>query len=205
MSALYMVLGTLVALGVLVTFHEFGHFWVARRCGVKVLRFSVGFGTPLVRWHDRHGTEFVIAAIPLGGYVKMLDEREAEVPAAELDRSFNRKPVGQRIAIVAAGPIANFLLALLFFWILAMLGTQQVRPVVGSVAADSIAAQAGLQVGQEILSVDGKAVTGWGGVNLQLVRRLGESGDLNLVVRSQGSTAETPLRLQLNDWLSVGA
>ena len=104
----------------------------------------------------------------------MLDEREAEVPAAELDRSFNRKPVGQRIAIVAAGPIANFLLALLFFWILAMLGTQQVRPVVGSVAADSIAAQAGLQVGQEILSVDGKAVTGWGGVNLQLVRRLGE-------------------------------
>ena len=115
MSALYMILGTLVALGVLVTFHEFGHFWVARRCGVKVLRFSVGFGTPLFCWHDRQGTEFVVAAIPLGGYVKMLDEREAEVPAEMLEQSFNRKPVGQRIAIVAAGPIANFLLALLFF------------------------------------------------------------------------------------------
>ena len=92
MSGLYMLLGTLVALGVLVTIHEYGHFWVARRCGVKVLRFSVGFGTPLVRWYDRHGTEFVIAMIPLGGYVKMLDEREAAVPAAEQDQSFNRKP-----------------------------------------------------------------------------------------------------------------
>lgn len=108
MSALYMIIGTLVALGVLVTFHEFGHFWVARRCGVKVLRFSVGFGLPLFRWHDRHGTEFVVAAIPLGGYVKMLDEREGEVPPDQLDQSFNRKSVRQRIAIVAAGPIANF-------------------------------------------------------------------------------------------------
>lgn len=144
MSALYMIVGTLVALGVLVTFHEFGHFWVARRCGVKVLRFSVGFGTPLVRWHDRHGTEFVVAAIPLGGYVKMLDEREAEVPAHLLEQSFNRKTVRQRIAIVAAGPIANFLLAILFFWVVALLGSQQVRPVIGSVAPESLAAQAGL-------------------------------------------------------------
>ncbi|WP_236306487.1 site-2 protease family protein, partial [Pseudomonas lactis] len=111
MSALYMIVGTLVALGVLVTFHEFGHFWVARRCGVKVLRFSVGFGMPLLRWHDRRGTEFVIAAIPLGGYVKMLDEREGEVPADQLDQSFNRKTVRQRIAIVAAGARATFLFA----------------------------------------------------------------------------------------------
>ena len=133
MSALYMIIGTLVALGVLVTFHEFGHFWVARRCGVKVLRFSVGFGTPLLRWHDRQGTEFVVAAIPLGGYVKMLDEREGEVPVDQADQSFNRKSVRQRIAIVAAGPAANFLLALVFFWLLAMLGTQQLKPVVGSV------------------------------------------------------------------------
>lgn len=114
MSALYMIVGTLVALGVLVTFHEFGHFWVARRCGVKVLRFSVGFGMPLLRWHDKQGTEFVLAAIPLGGYVKMLDEREGEVPVDQLDQSFNRKSVRQRIAIVAAGPIANFLLAMVF-------------------------------------------------------------------------------------------
>jgi len=135
MGTLYMIVGTLVALGVLITFHEFGHFWVARRCGVKVLRFSVGFGKPLLRWSDRHGTEFVIAAIPLGGYVKMLDEREAEVPEALLGGAFNRKSVRQRFAIVSAGPLANFLLALVFFWLLAMLGSEQVRPVIGAVEA----------------------------------------------------------------------
>jgi len=201
MSALYMIVGTLVALGVLVTFHEFGHFWVARRCGVKVLRFSVGFGMPLLRWHDRRGTEFVIAAIPLGGYVKMLDEREGEVPADQLDQSFNRKTVRQRIAIVAAGPIANFLLAMVFFWVLAMLGSQQVRPVIGAVESDSIAAKAGLVAGQEIVSIDGEPTTGWGAVNLQLVRRLGESGTVNVVVREQGSTTETPRELALDHWL----
>ncbi|WLH31325.1 sigma E protease regulator RseP [Pseudomonas canadensis] len=201
MSALYMIVGTLVALGVLVTFHEFGHFWVARRCGVKVLRFSVGFGMPLVRWHDRRGTEFVIAAIPLGGYVKMLDEREGEVPADQLDQSFNRKTVRQRIAIVAAGPIANFLLAMVFFWVLAMLGSQQVRPVIGAVEPDSIAAKAGLVAGQEIVSIDGEPTTGWGAVNLQLVRRLGESGIVNVVVREQDSTSETPRELALDHWL----
>ncbi|KTC26248.1 zinc metallopeptidase RseP [Pseudomonas sp. ABAC21] len=201
MSALYMIVGTLVALGVLVTFHEFGHFWVARRCGVKGLRFSVGFGMPLVRWHDRQGTEFVIAAIPLGGYVKMLDEREGEVPVDQLDQSFNRKTVGQRIAIVAAGPIANFLLAMVFFWVLAMLGSQQVRPVIGAVEADSIAAKAGLIAGQEIVSIDGEPTTGWGAVNLQLVRRLGESGTVNVVVREQDSSAETPRALALDHWL----
>jgi regulator of sigma E protease len=201
MSALYMIVGTLVALGVLVTFHEFGHFWVARRCGVKVLRFSVGFGTPLVRWHDRQGTEYVVAAIPLGGYVKMLDEREGEVPQALLDQAFNRKTVYQRIAIVIAGPVANFLLAIAFFWVLAMLGSQQVRPVIGAVEPGSIAQQAGLSTGQEIVSVDGEATSGWAAVNLQLVRRLGESGSIAVMVQEQGSTVPTPRTLQLNDWL----
>ncbi|MFH6566330.1 RIP metalloprotease RseP [Pseudomonas kulmbachensis] len=201
MSALYMIVGTLVALGVLVTFHEFGHFWVARRCGVKVLRFSVGFGTPLLRWHDRQGTEFVVAAIPLGGYVKMLDEREGEVPADQLDQSFNRKTVGQRIAIVAAGPIANFMLAMAFFWVLAMMGSQQVRPVIGAVESGSLAAQAGLVAGQEIVSIDGEATTGWSNVNLQLVRRLGESGSLQVVVREPDSSAQASHQLVLKDWL----
>lgn len=201
MSALYMLVGTLVALGVLVTIHEFGHFWVARRCGVKVLRFSVGFGTPLLRWHDRQGTEFVVAAIPLGGYVKMLDEREGEVPSELLDRSFNRKSVQQRIAIVAAGPIANFLLALLFFWAVAMLGSQQVRPVIGSVEAGSLADVAGLQAGQEIMTVDGQPTTGWAAVNLQLVSRLGESGRLDLAVREPGSSVDSPRQIELDNWL----
>ncbi|MBC3383727.1 RIP metalloprotease RseP [Pseudomonas sp. SWRI179] len=201
MSALYMIVGTLVALGVLVTFHEFGHFWVARRCGVKVLRFSVGFGMPLLRWHDKQGTEFVVAAIPLGGYVKMLDEREGEVPADQLDQSFNRKSVRQRIAIVAAGPIANFLLALVFFWGLAMLGSEQVRPVIGGVEAGSVAARAGLGAGQEIVAIDGEPTSGWAAVNLQLVRRLGESGSLQLMVREQGSTVDSPRELILDNWL----
>ncbi|AZD20511.1 Intramembrane protease RasP/YluC, implicated in cell division based on FtsL cleavage [Pseudomonas chlororaphis subsp. aurantiaca] len=201
MSALYMIVGTLIALGVLVTFHEFGHFWVARRCGVKVLRFSVGFGMPLLRWYDRQGTEFVIAAIPLGGYVKMLDEREGEVPVDQLDQSFNRKSVRQRIAIVAAGPVANFLLALVFFWGLAMLGTEQVRPVIGSVESGSIAAKAGLSSGQEIVAIDGEPTVGWSAVNLQLIRRLGESGTLQLLVREQGSTADSPRELVLENWL----
>ncbi len=201
MGALYMIIGTLVALGVLVTFHEFGHFWVARRCGVKVLRFSVGFGSPLVRWRDRHGTEFVIAAIPLGGYVKMLDEREGDVPPALLDSAFNRKTVRQRFAIVSAGPLANFLLALVFFWLLAMLGSQQVRPVVGAVESGSLAAQAGMAIDQEIVAVNGKPVSGWGEVNLQLVRRLGESGQLDVTVREVGSSAERQLQIPLQNWL----
>src|SRR3990167_8306524 len=201
MSALYMIVGTLVALGVLVTFHEFGHFWVARRCGVKVLRFSVGFGTPLLRWHDRQGTEFVIAAIPLGGYVKMLDEREGDVPPEQLQQSFNRKSVRQRIAIVAAGPVANFLLALVFFWLVAMIGSQQVRPVIGAVESGSLAEVAGLQAGQEIVAVNGQPTLGWSAVNLQLVRRLGESGSLSIAVREQGSTADSPRQVALDNWL----
>ncbi|KAF1068398.1 MAG: Regulator of sigma-E protease RseP [Pseudomonas citronellolis] len=201
MSALYMVVGLVVALGVLVTFHEFGHFWVARRCGVKVLRFSVGFGTPLVRWRDRHGTEFAVAAIPLGGYVKMLDEREAEVPAHLLDQAFNRKPVFQRIAIVSAGPIANFLLAIVFFWILAMLGSQQVRPVIGEITAASPAALGGLASGQEIRAIDGTPVDGWAAVNLRLVRRLGETGEVSVTVRDAGSTLDSTHQLPLKAWL----
>ena len=201
MSALYMVVGTLVALGVLVTFHEFGHFWVARRCGIKVLRFSVGFGTSLLRWHDRQGTEFVIAAIPLGGYVKMLDEREGDVPSEQLEQAFNRKSVQQRIAVVAAGPLANFILALLFFWVIAMLGGQQVRPVIGAVEPDSLAAEAGLQAGQEIVAVNDKPTSGWAAVNLQLVRRLGESGTLTVDVRESGSTLDSQRQIVLNDWL----
>ncbi|MDZ5601258.1 RIP metalloprotease RseP [Pseudomonas sp. RP23018S] len=201
MSALYMIVGTLVALGVLVTFHEFGHFWVARRCGVKVLRFSVGFGTPLLRWHDRQGTEFVVAAIPLGGYVKMLDEREGDVPASMAEQSFNRKPVLKRIAIVAAGPIANFLLAIVFFWCVAMLGSQQIRPVIGTVEPGSLAAHAGLNVGEEIVSIDGKPTNGWSAVNLQLVRRLGESGTLRVGVRNEGASVEQTREIKLEQWL----
>jgi regulator of sigma E protease len=142
-----------------------------------------------------------VAAIPLGGYVKMLDEREGDVPPQLLDQSFNRKSVRQRIAIVAAGPAANFLLALLFFWLVAMLGSQQVRPVIGAVEAGSLAEVAGLQAGQEIVAVDGEPTPGWAAVNLQLVSRLGESGRLDLAVREPGSSVDSSRQIVLDNWL----
>ncbi|MCL6619917.1 MAG: RIP metalloprotease RseP [Thermomonas hydrothermalis] len=157
----------LIALGVLITFHEFGHFWVARRCGVKVLRFSIGFGPPLWRWQGRDGTEYVIAALPLGGYVRMLDEREGEVPAHERDRAFNRKPVWQRMAIVAAGPLANLLLAFLLLWAMLVLGRPDYAPVVGQ--AKAIAAEAGLQPGDRIMQVGDRQTPTWSELQMALL------------------------------------
>lgn len=131
-ASLTYILSFVVAIGVLVTIHEFGHFWVARRCGVKVLRFSVGFGKPLYSWYDKQGTEYCIAAIPLGGYVKMVDEREGDVAEEDLPHAFNRKPVLSRIAIVAAGPMINLLFAVLVYWALLGFATTQVLvPKVG--------------------------------------------------------------------------
>jgi len=138
----------IVSLGVLVTFHEFGHYWVARRCGVKVLRFSVGFGRPLWSRRNRNGTEFVIAAIPLGGYVKMLDEREVEVPAGERAVAFNNKSVWQRIAIVAAGPAANLLLCIALLWAMFVIGRQDYSATVGR--SSGMAASAGLAAGDRV-------------------------------------------------------
>lgn len=157
----------LIALGVLITFHELGHFWVARRCGVKVLRFSIGFGPPLWRWQGRDGTEYVIAALPLGGYVRMLDEREGEVPAHERDRAFNRKPVWQRMAIVAAGPLANLLLAFLLLWAMLVLGRPDYAPVVGQ--AKAIAAEAGLQPGDRIMQVGDRQTPTWSELQMALL------------------------------------
>jgi regulator of sigma E protease len=141
----------IVSLGILVTFHEFGHYWVARRCGVRVLRFSVGFGRPLFTRVGRDGTEYVIAALPLGGYVKMLDERETEVAPSQRHESFNSKTVGQRIAIVAAGPIANLLLCIALLWLMFVIGKPDFQPDIGR--AEGIAAQAGFQPGDRLLAV----------------------------------------------------
>ena len=200
MDLLFTLLATVVALGLLVTIHEYGHFWVARRCGVRVLRFSIGFGPALYSWRDRHGTEFAIAGIPLGGYVKMLDEREAPVPEDELDQAFNRKSVKQRIAIVAAGPIANFLLAIVAFWVIAVVGITTVAPVTGPVEPGSIAEHAGLTEGLEILEVDGTPTPTWHDVNLQLIRRLGETGQLQMLAR-EGQDTPRSFTLHLDSWL----
>ena len=155
-------LAFVVTLGLLIVFHEFGHYLVARWCGVKVLRFSIGFGQPLLskRW-GKDQTEWVIAAFPLGGYVKMLDEREGSVAPQELPQSFNRKPVAHRFAIVAAGPAANFLLAILLYWLLFMLGVAAIKPVIGTVPPATPAAFAGFERGETITKIGGEPVTTW--------------------------------------------
>ncbi|MDO6687377.1 MULTISPECIES: sigma E protease regulator RseP [unclassified Agarivorans] len=187
----------IIALGILVTVHEFGHFWVARRCGVKVERFSIGFGKALWRRTAKDGTEYVVAMIPLGGYVKMLDERVAEVPESLRSQAFNNKSLSQRSAVVAAGPIANFLLAILAFWIMFVIGVPSVKPVLGGVVPNSIAEQAGLRSGQEIVQIAGQETLDWESVNLALVGELGgETLPIQVVdtETSQSSTAYLDIR-----------
>jgi len=157
----------LVALGLLITFHEFGHFWVARKLGVRVLRFSVGFGKAIWSRRGSDGTEYVIAAIPLGGYVKMLDEREGEVTEDELDQAFNRKSVWTRIAIVGAGPVFNLVFAVLAFWLMFLVGIPESRPVIGAVSG--ITAEAGIEPGDTIIAVDGLDTRTWSHAVLELV------------------------------------
>ncbi len=200
MDFLQTVLAAIVTLGILVTIHEYGHFWVARRCGVQVLRFSVGFGKALYRWHDRQGTEYVIASIPLGGYVKMLDEREGDVPEAMLHRSFNRKPVSQRIAIVAAGPVVNLLFAVVAYWCMYVSGISTVVPVVGGVVAESAAELAGLGRGEEILSIDGRETPAWDEVNLKLAGRIGDSGEIVMVTQTIDSAHRQQYRIPIQNW-----
>jgi regulator of sigma E protease len=186
MDILFYALSFVVALGVLIVVHEFGHFWVARRCGVKVLRFSVGFGRPL--WRHVFGadrTELVVAAIPLGGYVKMLDENEAPVPAAELPRAFNRQKVWKRAAVVVAGPAFNFLFAILAYWAVYLVGIDGIRPVVGKVTPNSIAAKAGFEAGDEIVAIDGHAVQSWGQRRLYLFQRALDRAVVEVEVRDQ--------------------
>lgn len=202
LELLHTAFAFIVAISILVTVHEFGHFWVARRCGVRVLAFSIGFGYPLFRRHDKRGTEYIIAAIPLGGYVKMVDEREAAVPEHWLPEAFNRKPVWQRIAIVAAGPIANFLLAFVAFWALNLGGTFGLAPIVGEVKPGSIAAIAGLETGQEILAVDGQATATRAEVSRQLVNRLGETGEIHIRTRYADSNLTYDSVLDVRDWLA---
>ena len=205
-SSLQTIAAFVITLGILVSIHEFGHFWVARKCGVKVLRFSVGFGKPLWRWTDKLGTEYVVALIPLGGYVKMLDEREGPVSADEQHSSFNAKPVLSRIAIVAAGPVANFLLAIVALWLMYMAGVRVVVPQVGHVLPDSPAAVAGINVGDEIVSINGSETPGWQQVNMELLSYIGDTRELTVATRS-GIPGELPTsttrekRVAIDHWL----
>jgi regulator of sigma E protease len=184
----------IVSLGVLVTFHEFGHYWVARRCGVKVLRFSVGFGRPLWMRRNRQGTEFAIAAIPLGGYVKMLDEREVEVHPAERGQAFNHKSVWQRIAIVAAGPLANLVLCVALLWAMFVIGKQDYSATLGRTTG--MAQTAGLQTGDRVLAVDGREVVTAGQASMALTTAAMDRRDAEVEVldaQQQVRTRTLPL------------
>ncbi|KAF0192607.1 MAG: RIP metalloprotease RseP [Gammaproteobacteria bacterium] len=202
----------IVAIGVLVVIHEYGHFLVARICGVKVLRFSIGFGKPLWRWNGRRdNTEYVIAAIPLGGYVKMLDERESAVPANEQGRAFNRQPLYRRFAIVAAGPLFNFLLAVAIYWIIFIAGVPGLKPIVGKVDAAGIAYQGGFRDGDEIVSIAGKLTPTWDATILVLLDKLLDHEAVTVTVRDQAGhdrsrnlrLDDAPVDLERNNLLST--
>jgi len=175
-----MTFAFLGAILILVGIHEFGHFVVARLCKVKVLRFSIGFGKPLLRWIDKKGTEYVLAALPLGGYVKLLDSREAPVPPEDLPFAFDQQPIYQRAAILSAGPIANIMLAIVAYWLIFSIGVVQVRPIIGEVTAHSIAATAGLKSGDEIIAIGGNPTHSWTAVAMRLMMHYGDVSSLEI-------------------------
>lgn len=178
------LLAFVVALGLLVVVHEFGHYIVARMCGVKVLRFAVGFGKVL--WSRRYGadqTEWAICSIPLGGYVKMLDEREGPVPPADLPRAFTQQSLGKRSLIVLAGPVANLILAILLYWGLFMHGVEELRPVLGTPAVDSAAARANVERGDLVTAVNGREIASWEELRWEILRDIADGRETQLQIR----------------------
>ena len=202
MDVLYTILAGMLTLSVLVTVHEFGHYWVARRCGVAVLRFSIGFGKPLFSWRDRYGTEFVFAPILLGGYVKMHGEVPGEQsleseadPAIPPSRAFSAKSLPRRAAIIAAGPGINLLFAFFIYWLLFAVGVPGYAPVIAQVQAGSAAAAAGLRGGDEITAVDAAATHTWTAVKKRLLRRVGGDGEILFTVQRADSGRSREFRL----------
>lgn len=202
-SFLFTLLSFLVALGVLIAVHEYGHFWVARKAGVKVLRFSIGFGPPLWKRLGRDGVEYVIGTIPLGGYVKMLDEREEPVPEEQLPWAFNRQSLAARSAIVTAGPAANFLFAILAFWLIFVIGDTGTRPVVGEVEPASAAFEAGFIPGDELLAISGRETPSWESAMYALLAVSTGEQDVSVTVRDEDGnerirrlSAESTAKLQ---------
>ena len=196
---LWNLVSFVVALGILITVHEYGHFWVARKNGVQVQRFSIGFGKAIWRKVDRHGTEFVIALIPLGGYVKMLDSRVDDVTAAQIPLTFDNKSVYQRIAIIAAGPFANFAFAIVAFYLMFLIGVPSVKPIIGDVVVDSIAAKGQLPKNSEIIAISGEKTADWQDVNLALVSAIGDS-DIVLTIKATNRTVPQDIRLDTASW-----
>ncbi|MCW9024395.1 MAG: RIP metalloprotease RseP [Gammaproteobacteria bacterium] len=197
-DVLFTIISFLVAISVLIAIHEFGHFWVAKKAGVKILRYSIGFGKPL--WIKRFGedqTEFVLASLPLGGFVKMLDGREGDVPEAEAHRAFDKQPLSKRFAIVFAGPLFNFLFAIFAYWLVFVVGITGVKPVVGDVEPDTPAAQAGFQSGMEIIQIENKLTPIWDVALETLLPVMVDHGSVKVTLaESEGQQFETQLNLQ---------
>jgi len=190
----------IVALLLLITIHEYGHFLVARFCGVKVLRFSFGFGKVLARWHDKKGTEYAWSLVPLGGYVKMLDESEAEVAPHERHLAFNNKSVWARIAIIVAGPLFNFLFAFAALWLVLVIGIKSLAPIVDQVTPDSIAAKSGLQANDEIIQFNEKPINSWRDFQYALMPLIGSDETIRLRVKSVVDNQQKMLLLPLKNW-----
>jgi len=197
---LFTLLYFLLALVLLIVVHEFGHFIVARCCGVKVLRFSFGFGKVLARWHDKRGTEFAWSLFPLGGYVKMLDEAEGDVPEHERHLAFNNKSVWARIAIVLAGPLFNFLFAFVALWLILVIGIKSLAPMIDDVKPGSMASVAGLTPRQEIIALDGKKITSWRDFQYALLPLLGSGKPITITVKSLDDGQQRKVILPLADW-----
>ncbi|MEX5379430.1 RIP metalloprotease RseP [Acinetobacter towneri] len=202
MSALFIVVAAILLLGPLIAIHEFGHYFVARKLGVKVLVYSIGFGPTILKWTSKKsGIQYQLSALPLGGYVKMLDEREENVAEADLPYAFNRQHPWKRIAIVAAGPLINLIFAILLFWVLFLPAQEQLNTRVGKVLADTPAATAQMQAGDKITAIDGTPVTTWEKLNFALVDRVGETGKIQVQAERAGEikTFSLPIQNFLND------
>ncbi|NNC69066.1 MAG: RIP metalloprotease RseP [Gammaproteobacteria bacterium] len=199
MQFLTYVLAFIVAVGIIVTVHEFGHYWVAKKLGVKVLRFSVGFGKPLfTKLAGADKTEYVLASIPLGGYVKMLDEREGEVSASEVHRAFNRQKVWKRFAIVSAGPIYNFIFAVFAYWITFVVGVDGVKPTIGEIQSQSIADQAQIQARDTFTHIEDQPVKTWQQTTIQMLNSALKNGSVSATLSREDSSQKT-VTLDLND------
>lgn len=200
LTILIAILGIFLTIFFVVGVHEFGHFIVARLLGVKVLRFSLGFGKALYRWHDKSGTEYVLAPIPLGGYVKMVDENEEEVPKQDLPFAYNRQPTYKKLAIVLAGPFFNFLFAFLIYCSLFLIGFYSIIPVIGKVTPNSIAANAGLSSEQEIVRVNNEPTLSWLSVIIHILSHAGDKDFMEITTKNMTTEKTQNFTLNLAQW-----